>query len=1609
MAITDAEIAHPNVRKFLDFISKAEGTEKFGYHTQVGGTQIAELTQHPKKTTVTTADGSSNAAGRYQFIGSTWDIQAKKLGLTDFGALNQDKAAVGLIKDSGAFDQVVSGDYAGAINKLGGQWASLPSSRYKQPKKSWEWANAELGINGSPPKETTRDFNDSGFQQGGMTPSAIVRKQLQDEQKPNTPFSDFAGGFVTGLKNDNTGTNWYQTKMVESVEDPNFKWTEELSKKYTEGLKDKNWQFVWENATSEAHAAQLRTRALEFQANEDKYKEMGMGAGAGRLVAGLFDPTNLGIIALTAVAPQLGAPVAATRWGRIGYGVAEGAAINMGIEAATFKNRPGGDVTDVAFAGLMGVAFGGVGGELGHRLATSAARRMDVPGSGGATIFDNDLKNIQSWGLDQLHDMSAADYARVRMFSETELNPNLTPEQLNFRTAELIHEYNMLVEKRKLETLYGTGSERPPGLGEPPVKDAPETFRKTWSQEWDTPAYHTDSKGSTVLQLPPKQPIESLVEYIRMYSTDSAMVSWMNKIIEGIDFKYVKYYETGNGKKPSWYVRGSTLGTNHLAHIQTPWNSLGTMAGSEVKFVMRGKYRKDLPSGKTKAETAELGDRAALKTGLTDSTFVHELTHVGAVYKQRLFDRTKTGQLSKHQGNIEGNEATYEAVKGMDELYRYVKSQFTKAEAKQHYGLTNAYEFLAEGLSNPYFQKMLKGLMLPNHIKANQHVLSKFLDDVMKMLGIEKGQQTAFHKFLELAEPLVEPGGIKRKSTVSTAPKEGYRPSPDGRADLDTAQAAEMADIPEVFGFGLGLENRLNKSRLPDAVRGLAQKLFGTTVGYKDHSVVKANAWDDKTLLAGGWNTQLRKGTLMPFLEWSQTAGYKFHERGAAFEKFGTDVWEYVHGFDGDYAPQVIKAGDAVRKNMAERVKDINNPSRTVGGVQRGLTETEVTLLDGTKKMTGTLEENPFYLPRVHDANKWDFMVNTHGLAKVESFWASAYKSGRDPLEVSDADANLFAKWYRKTVEQSKNQASSQHLTDMLRGQDRPALLESLQDMLSLDAETANRFADQILGQRRNDSGQIVANLKHRSTIDEKFVGTRGSDIEGMSLKDFVRTNALEITESYNNRVAGTVSLAKNMDVYKASDINKLIGDSVKREFGDGFKEVDLANAAKDLQFAFDRILGIPIEEGFSPIRKGLAMLRDFNVIRLMSGAVYNQLAETAQMTGTVGYRALLKAIPEMDAFARDAKTGRAPSDLLDHLENSFGGAGGEYINRMDFSERTSWRDHYGEGSWQSKLDSADAGLNRFASGVLDYTGMTPLMVQQKRIHATALVNGFVDLANGVDRGGAAFLTKDRLAYMGLSEQDFASLKGVLKSLSSDGEGAIKDTAKAIDWDRFVAESPELHHKFMTAIMRESRRVIQENDLASMLPFMGTTLGKTAFQFMNFGMQAWNKQLMFSINHADMATANVMLQGLLYGSLVYTGRMQQQSLGMTDEDRQKFLEDRLRIDKIVANGFSRMGASSMLPNLASTLIPGASSLFAGGRTTSDLSGLMSNPTLGLANSLVTLGKKSVINPISEEKQFTKSDMNAFFKLMPLNNLMGVNTLLNHISSDFPISSSEGAQ
>lgn len=141
---------NPNVRALLDFIAAAEGV-KSGYQTTFGNNRITDFSRHPGERVrqgFTRTDGtksSSDASGRYQFMGYTWNRLQKLWGFSDFTPGTQDKAAVALILEKkGAMEAILNGDYITAIKKIGGTWASLPSapSEYRQHKRSWDFVHS---------------------------------------------------------------------------------------------------------------------------------------------------------------------------------------------------------------------------------------------------------------------------------------------------------------------------------------------------------------------------------------------------------------------------------------------------------------------------------------------------------------------------------------------------------------------------------------------------------------------------------------------------------------------------------------------------------------------------------------------------------------------------------------------------------------------------------------------------------------------------------------------------------------------------------------------------------------------------------------------------------------------------------------------------------------------------------------------------------------------------------------------------------------------------------------------------------------------------------------------------------------------------------------------------------------------------------------------------------------------------------------------------------------------------------------------------------------------------------------------------------------------------
>lgn len=249
-----------NVKKFLDFLGRAEGAD---YNTIVGGKQFTDFRAHPRVVGLRTAEGPSTAAGKYQIVGTTYDAVAPKLGIRDFSPDSQDKIAVELIRQKGALEDVRNGNFDAAIGKLGGTWASLPSSPYSQPKRSAEWVAKELGA------PTTVQYQNY----------APVRKNVD----PKTLNTD-----QDWLRASELLYSFYERKPFQGTKDDLAEWGKD-------SLGNFNFNLVSmaEIAYSLQSASQEEKEAFLFMMDTYDNTDFSL-EGAGRAAKGIgTDPTNL--------------------------------------------------------------------------------------------------------------------------------------------------------------------------------------------------------------------------------------------------------------------------------------------------------------------------------------------------------------------------------------------------------------------------------------------------------------------------------------------------------------------------------------------------------------------------------------------------------------------------------------------------------------------------------------------------------------------------------------------------------------------------------------------------------------------------------------------------------------------------------------------------------------------------------------------------------------------------------------------------------------------------------------------------------------------------------------------------------------------------------------------------------------------------------------------------------------------------------------------------------------------------------------------------------------------------------------------------------------------
>lgn len=134
-----------NLKAFLSTIKVSEGTfgdGDDGYNVLVGGHLFDSYDDHPRiLVDVRDKEGNiierSTAAGAFQVLEHNFDIYKPQLGLPDFGHDSQDAIAVQMLKETGSYALILSGNITAAIVAASSRWASFPNvsgaSAYGQP------------------------------------------------------------------------------------------------------------------------------------------------------------------------------------------------------------------------------------------------------------------------------------------------------------------------------------------------------------------------------------------------------------------------------------------------------------------------------------------------------------------------------------------------------------------------------------------------------------------------------------------------------------------------------------------------------------------------------------------------------------------------------------------------------------------------------------------------------------------------------------------------------------------------------------------------------------------------------------------------------------------------------------------------------------------------------------------------------------------------------------------------------------------------------------------------------------------------------------------------------------------------------------------------------------------------------------------------------------------------------------------------------------------------------------------------------------------------------------------------------------------------------------
>ena len=388
---------------------------------------------------------------------------------------------------------------------------------------------------------------------------------------------------------------------------------------------------------------------------------------------------------------------------------------------------------------------------------------------------------------------------------------------------------------------------------------------------------------------------------------------------------------------------------------------------------------------------------------------------------------------------------------------------------------------------------------------------------------------------------------------------------------------------------------------------------------------------------------------------------------------------------------------------------------------------------------------------------------------------------------------------------------------------------------------------------------------------------------DGMLMGDLFEQDVLTAYRRYARRMAGEVSLAQYGIMGRSGlDLARRVAEK--------------QGATVDELKAFERVASEFLNEPWGkagPAHNGsITAMRNLSTLTRaarLGMMPFTQLGESGNAIPVLGVKAVLSAMTKVPAYAKeikqflDGKPGTNP--LLKDFDDLYGFVGGDGYNMTRLFDAPDQA--------VELYDKASIGV--FTKAIRAGAHATSIISGYRVLHATQ-VRG---MSENIVRKAIKFIKEGsndvHMRDMGLTDEMRAELSRHLDQIATfDKKGRLTKL------DIYAAPiDPRIMRDFAQVIERGASQIIQKTYIGETGPWAHDEFLKFLFTFRTFGITSIEKQFGRNMTkfgggaEAGVKTFAIMLGSMAFALPIHMARLQAQSLGMSEAEREKFYETRM--------------------------------------------------------------------------------------------------------------------